>query len=168
MAIHQTICTITLIAVVLAMLTTNLNQAVASSFLWVSGLWRSSSATMAIKLEETSIAQILVGLDEGHFTVAELVEVSQNQSISAIELLSLMAALIQCYIARIEHLNPQLRAISQLNPDARSIAHNKDTERSTGASRGILHGVPILVKDVFLTKDRLMSTSKTTFIHHHR
>ncbi|KAK6703139.1 hypothetical protein SNK04_013024 [Fusarium graminearum] len=138
MAIHQTICTITLIAVVLAMLTTNLNQAVASSFLWVSGLWRSSSATMAIKLEETSIAQILVGLDEGHFTVAELVE---------------------CYIARIEHLNPQLRAISQLNPDARSIAHNKDTERSTGASRGILHGVPILVKDVFLTKDRLMSTN---------
>ena len=93
---------------------------------------------MAIKLEETSIAQILVGLDEGHFTVAELVE---------------------CYIARIEHLNPQLRAISQLNPDARSIAHNKDTERSTGASRGILHGVPILVKDVFLTKDRLMSTN---------
>ncbi|KAG5764342.1 hypothetical protein H9Q72_007592 [Fusarium xylarioides] len=138
MALHKTIYITACMAIVLAMLTSNLKQAVASTFLWVSGLWRTSPTTMAIKLEEVTIAQLLAGLEQGHFTVTELVET---------------------YAARIGHLNPRVRAITQVNPDAISIARRKDAERSSGASLGILHGVPVLVKDVFLTKDGLMSTN---------
>lgn len=76
MALNRTFYITACMAIALAMLTSNLKQAVASTLLWVSGLWRSSPTTMAIKLEEATIAQLLAGLEQGHFTVTELVEVT--------------------------------------------------------------------------------------------
>lgn len=62
------------------------------------------------------------------------------------------------YIARIERVNPTLHAVSEINPDSIDIARERDEERAIGNVRGPLHGVPILVKDVFLTTDRMQST----------
>lgn len=40
-----------------------------------------------------------------------------------------------------------LSSIAALSPDALSLAHARDEERSRGALRGALHGVPVVVKD---------------------
>lgn len=65
MALHWTLNITTCMAIVLAMLTSNLKQAMASTFPWVSGLWRTSPTTMAIKLEKATITQLLAGLEQG-------------------------------------------------------------------------------------------------------
>ncbi|OHE92033.1 hypothetical protein CORC01_12672 [Colletotrichum orchidophilum] len=91
---------------------------------------------MSLRLEETSIEELLKGLDDRNFNVEDLT-----------------------YIKRIEHLNPLVHSVSQINPDASDVARSKDAERQRGDKLGKLHGIPILIKDVFLTKDRLKSTS---------
>jgi len=45
-------------------------------------------------------------------------------------------------------VNPYLEAVIVLNPDASTIAADLDNERRAGRVRGMLHGIPILVKDV--------------------
>jgi len=40
-----------------------------------------------------------------------------------------------------------LNSIAALSADARDVAIERDRERATGASRGALHGVPVLIKD---------------------
>jgi amidase len=59
-------------------------------------------------------------------------------------------------IARIEKLNPQLHAVIALNPDALEEARALDR---SGAARGALFGLPILIKDNIETKDRLPTTA---------
>lgn len=45
-------------------------------------------------------------------------------------------------------MNPYLEAVIELNPDASAIAAELDNERRAGRVRGMLHGIPILVRDV--------------------
>lgn len=45
-------------------------------------------------------------------------------------------------------VNPYLEAIIELNLDALDIAKRLDDERWGGKTRGRLHGIPVLVKDV--------------------
>ena len=45
-------------------------------------------------------------------------------------------------------VDPVLRAIIEVNPDAVSIAAERDEERQRGRTRGPLHGIPFVVKDV--------------------
>lgn len=45
-------------------------------------------------------------------------------------------------------MNPYLEAVIEVNPDASTIAAELDNERRAGRVRGMLHGIPILVKDV--------------------
>jgi amidase len=67
--------------------------------------------------------------------------------------------LCETYLARIARLNPQLHAIIETNPDALAIADALDAERRQGHVRGPLHGVPILLKDIIETKDRMETTA---------
>jgi amidase len=55
--------------------------------------------------------------------------------------------LVQQHIAHIEAHNPQINAIVQLNPGAIDAAKAADMTRAKGTIQGILHGVPITVKD---------------------
>ena len=50
-------------------------------------------------------------------------------------------------IAKIDDSGPMLNAVITLNPDALKEAKQLDRERRKGKLRGILHGVPILLKD---------------------
>ncbi|KAF7876655.1 hypothetical protein EAF04_001740 [Stromatinia cepivora] len=91
-----------------------------------------------LKLDQMSITEILKGLKNGHFSSEELV---------------------RTYIKRIEQVNSIVHAVSEVNQNAVEIAREKDEERSHGSARGSLHGVPILIKNLFFTTDGL----KTTF-----
>lgn len=64
--------------------------------------------------------------------------------------------LVQQYLNRIEAYDeqgPALNSIIQLNPNALETAKVLDLERSQSASRGPLHGIPILLKDNIDTAD---------------
>ncbi|MCJ1394278.1 hypothetical protein MMC18_007156 [Xylographa bjoerkii] len=67
--------------------------------------------------------------------------------------------LVGVYLQRISEVNGRLHAINEINPDACSIARQLDKERARGRVRGPLHGIPILVKDVIGTKDKMNNTA---------
>jgi amidase len=67
------------------------------------------------------------------------------------------------YIERIAQVNSTIRAIAEINQASIVIARQKDHERSQGSYSGILHGVPILVKNLFLTTDGLKCTCRFFF-----
>jgi len=82
------------------------------------------------------------------------------------ELQALMASgaltsrqLTQTYLERIAKLNPVLAAVIETNPDALQIAARLDAERQSGRLRGLLHGIPVLVKDNIATQDLMQTTA---------
>lgn len=71
--------------------------------------------------------------------------------------------LVEAYLARIkayDQSGPKLNTIVTLNPQALTQADALDQERQSKGPRGPLHGIPILVKDNFDTRD--MPTSGGT------
>lgn len=71
-------------------------------------------------------------------------------------------ALTRDYLDRIERVDwsgPQINSIIEVNPDAEAIAQALDQERAGGHVRGPLHGIPIVLKDVIATKDRMETTA---------
>jgi amidase len=71
-------------------------------------------------------------------------------------------SLVYWYLRRIEKLDrrgPALRSVIELNPDAVAIARALDRERKTKGPRGLLHGIPVLIKDNIDTHDRMMTTA---------
>lgn len=68
--------------------------------------------------------------------------------------------LVDAYVARInayDHAGPALNAIIRLNPSARADAAALDAERAAGKVRGPLHGIPIILKDNYGTRDLITS-----------
>lgn len=62
-------------------------------------------------------------------------------------------------IAAIDDNGPKLASVIETNPEALEIAARMDAERRSGKVRGPLHGIPILLKDVFDTADRMRTTA---------
>ncbi|NJM98389.1 MAG: amidase [Phormidesmis sp. RL_2_1] len=73
-------------------------------------------------------------------TVVELQGAMERNVLSAI-------ALVDHYLARIKRFDSQLNAFISLNPYAQATAASLDQERAAGQLRGLLHGIPIVVKD---------------------
>jgi Asp-tRNA(Asn)/Glu-tRNA(Gln) amidotransferase A subunit family amidase len=64
--------------------------------------------------------------------------------------------LVELYLARIEAYDqrgPEINAIITLNPEALQIARALDEERRTQGPRSRLHGIPVVLKDLFDTND---------------
>src|SRR5437588_10919024 len=91
-----------------------------------------------IDIEELSISELQNYLSKAAFTSRDLT---------------------QCYLKRIELLNPRLKAVIETNPDAPDIADKLDEERKNGNVRTKIHGIPFLVKDNMSTKDKMQTTA---------
>ncbi|MEL7120607.1 MAG: amidase, partial [Bacteroidota bacterium] len=89
-----------------------------------------NTTSIGIKLEELTVAQIHQAYNDGDYTAEELVA---------------------AYLERIAQKDSILNAITVLNPDAVDQAQALDQEfQKTGALRP-LHGIPMIVKDNFIT-----------------
>ena len=70
--------------------------------------------------------------------------------------------IVELYLERIKQIdkdNYNLNAVIEINPDALSIAETMDNERKAGNVRGLMHGIPILIKDNIDTADKMMTTA---------
>lgn len=68
--------------------------------------------------------------------------------------------LVLFYVDRIRTYDVgQLNSISQLNPDALYLAHLADVQRSNGEVKGILQGIPVLLKENIATGDSMATTA---------
>jgi amidase len=68
----------------------------------------------------------------------------------------------QMYLTRIEDLDkqgPAVNAVIELNPDALAIADQLDREYKGKGPKGLLHGIPVLIKDNIDTADRMSTTA---------
>lgn len=87
------------------------------------------------QFEEITIDELRDGYKNGDFTIRKVV---------------------QAYLDRIEKIDqsgPEFNSIIYLNPDAITLAEQLDQELTEGNSRGILHGIPIILKDNIDTFD---------------
>jgi len=95
----------------------------------------------SFELNEITLSGLQQGMAEGRFTARSITEL---------------------YLGRIHALDregPKLRSVLEVNPDAGSLASALDAERKAGKVRGPLHGVPVLIKDVVDTADKMHTTA---------
>jgi amidase len=86
-------------------------------------------------LVEMTIPQLQVGYQKSTFTIEQVVK---------------------DYLQRIEDLDkngPSLNSIIYINPNAIETAKALDAELQAGKSRGLLHGIPVIIKDNMNTTD---------------
>ncbi|HSS44407.1 MAG TPA: amidase, partial [Thermoanaerobaculia bacterium] len=91
----------------------------------------------------------------GEATIADLQKRMRSGQLTA-------RSLVEKYVSRIAALDqrgPTLRAVLEINPDALAIAEGLDAERKAGKVRGLLHGIPVLIKDNIGTADRMTTTA---------
>jgi amidase len=88
-------------------------------------------------------------------TIAELQAAMESGRLSS-------RRLTQAYLRRIRQIDLsgiKLNSVIEVNPDALQIARELDAERRDRGPRGPLHGIPILVKDNFATRDEMETTA---------
>jgi amidase len=93
------------------------------------------------ELEEITIAELQEGMKSGKYTAR---------------------AIAEKYLARIEAVDkhgPAVNSVIEVNPDALAIAEASDKERKQKGARGLLHGIPMLIKDNIDTADKMMTTA---------
>jgi len=99
------------------------------------------AAPGAFELDELTISELQEGMRIGKFSARSLTKK---------------------YLERIEDIDkngPAINSVIEINPDALAIADKLDRERKQGASRGPMHGIPVLIKDNIDTADRMMTTA---------
>lgn len=94
-----------------------------------------------LQLEEITIQELQERYDSGELSIAEVV---------------------QAYLQRIDDIDrngPALNSIITVNPDAIAIAQQLDEELANGEKRGVLHGIPVVLKDNIDTFDDMPNTA---------
>jgi Asp-tRNA(Asn)/Glu-tRNA(Gln) amidotransferase A subunit family amidase len=91
-------------------------------------------------------ARLRAAFDPFEKTIRELQDAMRRKHITSVEL-------VQFYLDRIAKYDAQVNAVLFVNPRALDDARALDAERVRGRTRGPLHGIPILLKDNFDTRD---------------
>jgi len=89
------------------------------------------------------------------YTIFELQSLMENGTLTS-------KKIVQSYLERIEMIDsngPCLNSIIELNPDALTIAEELDKERKKSGPRGLMHGIPVVLKDNLDTADKMMTTA---------
>jgi len=126
--------------------------------LGLSTVGRWSLAVGSISKENNSLigqAQKAPVLDLEEMTVTDLQKKMQRGEQTSV-------SITKAYLVRIEKIDrsgPSLNSIIELNPDALKIAAALDDERKQGKIRGLLHGIPILIKDNINSGDQMLTTA---------
>lgn len=93
-------------------------------------------------------------------TITEAAKLLAGREISPVEL-------AQAHLGRIEQLNPRLNAyITITSESALKQARQAENEIQHGEYKGILHGIPLALKDLFETKG-VRTTAGSTFFDRH-
>jgi amidase len=92
-------------------------------------------------LDEETISSLSAKLKSGEYTSEKLVELYLNR------------------IESIDKKGPAINAVIEVNPEALALAKNLDKELKEGKSRGLLHGIPVLIKDNIDTADQMQTTA---------
>jgi amidase len=95
---------------------------------------------------------VLGGLNLDEATIPEIQDAIRHGRFS-------YARLTRFYINRIARVDPLLRSVMTVNPDAVDQARQADVRRRHHRSRGILDGVPVLLKDNIDTADDQPTTA---------
>ena len=106
------------------------------------------AATASIEVTEASVSDLQRAMTDGRLTAAQLVD---------------------AYLARIaayDHAGPAINAMVRLNSRAHADAVALDAERKAGHVRGPLHGIPIILKDNYDTKDLVTSAGSLALATH--
>src|SRR6202048_232267 len=106
-----------------------------------SSTFETKSSAGSFELEEITVPELQEGMTSGRFTAHSITEK---------------------YLERIEAIDkhgPAINSVIEVNPDALSIAKELDKERKQKHLRGLLHGIPVLIKDNIDTSDRMMTTA---------
>ncbi|MFC4210334.1 amidase [Pedobacter lithocola] len=88
-------------------------------------------------------------------TITELQKLMQSGKASS-------KSITKMYLKRIEKIDkngPKLNVVIEINPDALEIASKMDDERRAGKTRGMMHGIPVLIKDNINTADKMQTTA---------
>src|SRR6056297_3237810 len=88
-----------------------------------------------LDLEEVTISELMENYENGNYSIADVTE---------------------AYLQRIEEIDqngPALNSMIYINPEAMETARKLDEELQAGNKRGLLHGVPIVLKDNIDTND---------------
>lgn len=98
--------------------------------------------------------------DPADLTLVELLPLLRSRALSAVELLD-------ACLARVERHEGQVRAFVQLTPDlARDAAVRADRARAAGTPAGALAGVPVALKDLYLTAGTPTTASSRVLTGH--
>ncbi len=112
-------------------------------------------ASAAIIADKVSSPEFNDDFDLSEVTITELQSRMQRGKTSSV-------ALTKLYLKRIEKIDkngPRLNTVLELNPDALEVASKMDAERKSGKIRGMMHGIPILIKDNINTADKMQTTA---------
>lgn len=82
-------------------------------------------------------------------TIADLTAAMQAGTLTSEKLIQMSIARIEAY----DRKGPAIRAVITLNPKALETARERDAERKAGKVRGVLHGIPVVLKDNYDTAD---------------
>ncbi|MGW6189919.1 amidase family protein [Bacillus cereus] len=93
--------------------------------------------------KELTIHDIQTAMEDGKLTSKELVMYYLHR------------------IAKYDQDGPKINSILEINPDAIFIAEALDHERKTKGVRGLLHGIPVLLKDNIETNDSMHTSAGT-------
>jgi amidase len=96
-------------------------------------------------------------------SIAELHDQMQRQELTAEQL-------VTWYLQRIDEIDragPTLNSIIELNPEALSIARALDQEWRESGPRGLLHGIPVVLKANIDTADQMHTTAGSLALRDH-